>query len=104
MKIFLDDERKIPNGWLGVKTPEQCISWLEKCAKENVVVKKLSLDHDLGLIDPNTLQERTGYDVLVWLENNLWAMPEEVIIHTANPVARRRMNLVLEAIERGNKM
>ena len=103
MKIWLDDERPIPNGWLGVKTPEMCIAIIEIAFHNGETVEILSLDHDLGLIDPDTLQERTGYDVLLWLEKYPKMMPKEVRIHSANPVAQRRMNLALDAIKRRNK-
>lgn len=93
MKLWLDDQRKPPKDWIWVKTPNDCIE-----ALQSFFVDILSLDHDLGIFVDE--KEETGYDVLCWLEQNLVYMPNEVLIHTANPVARRRMELVLSAIER----
>lgn len=100
VKIYLDDIRKPPVGWIGVTNPKDCIEWLELCHKKGTEVKVLSLDHDLGLINPNTLEEETGYDVLCWLEKNTWALPREIRLHTSNPVGRKRMQLVIDAMER----
>ncbi|MGI2080401.1 cyclic-phosphate processing receiver domain-containing protein [Shewanella putrefaciens] len=43
MKIFLDDERLAPTGWLQVRWPDEVISYLAKG-----MVTDISLDHDLG--------------------------------------------------------
>lgn len=95
MKIFLDDERKTPSGYIGVKDPNVCIGLLV-LNKGNVEI--LSLDHDLGIFVGGV--ELTGYDVLLWLEENTEYMPKWIGIHSANPVARKRMHLCLDAIER----
>src|SRR5512132_2943655 len=44
MKVWLDDERSAPAGWVRVRTPEETIELLRSGA-----VEELSLDHDLGL-------------------------------------------------------
>jgi hypothetical protein len=44
VKVWLDDEREAPEGWVHVRTPEEAIELLR--AGE---VEELSLDHDLGL-------------------------------------------------------
>ena len=43
MKVFLDDERKAPEGWVRVRWPEEAIELLQ-----NGQVEEISLDHDLG--------------------------------------------------------
>jgi hypothetical protein len=100
INIYLDDERKPPVGFIGVTTAQECIDWLKLCQEKGTIVTMLSLDHDLGYLNPDTLEEETGYDVLCWLEQNVQAMPENIVLHTANPVGRRRMQIVLDAIER----
>jgi hypothetical protein len=80
-----------------------CIAFLELIARSGDKVEILSLDHDLGLIDPETLEEKTGYDVVLYLEQHPNLMPENVQVHSANPVGRRRMLLALESIERRRK-
>jgi hypothetical protein len=83
MKIFLDDERKAPNGWVRCYRPEEVILLLL-----TTDVEVISLDHDLGEEDCD------GYDVLSWLEEAVFVdnfFPPEILIHTANPAARVRM-------------
>ena len=43
MRVYLDDERKPPEGWQLVKWPDEAIALLEQG-----VVEEISLDHDLG--------------------------------------------------------
>ncbi len=43
MKIYLDDARLTPSGWVGVLWPEEAIRFLELGQ-----VAEISLDHDLG--------------------------------------------------------
>jgi len=69
-------------------------------AKENV--SEISLDHDLG--DWTSTPERTGYDVLTWLECEVHnggyqnrPLPK-IHVHSANPVARKRMEAAITAI------
>ncbi|MCP3728382.1 hypothetical protein M3I53_35625 [Paraburkholderia sp. CNPSo 3272] len=58
MKVFLDDERPTPKGWLRVYWPDEAIRLLE-----SGIVEEISLDHDLGDDDRGT-----GYDVILWIE------------------------------------
>ena len=88
MKLYLDDKREAPVGWVRVDNVKDCITILTKC---NVI--QLSLDHDLGTIDGSN-----GYDVLLWLEQNLWAVPNHILIHSANPPARDRMLAAVKSI------
>lgn len=93
MKIYLDDERPTPPGWVGVKTAEETVRVLRTGR-----VTQLSLDHDLG---PRAVG--TGYDVLVWLEQAVFAgrlRVPKIYIHTANPSARVKMLLAVTSIER----
>lgn len=95
VKLYLDDERNAPSGWKLVKTPKDIINHLKK---HNVT--DLSLDHDLG--DDKNIG--TGYDVLNWIEkevfsNKSFKLPN-ILIHTANPAARKKMELALSSIKR----
>jgi len=58
MRVFLDDERTTPEGWVRVYWPDEAIALLESGA-----VEELSLDHDLG-----DDERGTGYDVVLWIE------------------------------------
>ena len=93
MKVYLDDERKTPEGWVRVFWPEEAIALL-KTGK----VKELSLDHDLG---DDT--HGTGYDVLLWIEKAVFTqgfMPPKIKVHSANTSARKKMDLGIKNIER----
>jgi len=96
IKVWLDDERPEPDGWVRCRTPSEVVRLLETGE-----VTELSLDHDLALITANG--EETGYDVLVWLERQVASghtPPHVMNVHSANPVARRRMLQAIDAIER----
>jgi hypothetical protein len=98
VKVWLDDVREAPNGWIRVKTPEEAIDLLRLGE-----VEEISLDHDLGLATSES--ERTGYDVLAFLEEavatNTWEHPMPVIhIHSANPVGWERMEQAIKSIGR----
>ena len=99
MKLWLDDVRPAPEGWLHLKTPVDVIEHL--CTGD---VEELSLDHDLGLVTSEG-REWTGYDVLTWIEEQLATSPEplhvpRISIHSANSVGRDRMQRALESIGR----
>lgn len=79
-------------------TPEEVIGLLQTGD-----VTEVSLDHDLGLATDE--RERTGYDVLVFIEAALargeCAFPvPQIHIHSANPVAWRRMQQAIDSITR----
>lgn len=82
IKIWLDDLRPSPVGWVWVKTAEDAIRYIMTGQ-----ILKLSLDHDLGA-------KKNGGDVLRWLEEQVFAhnfSPPIVEIHTMNNVARSWM-------------
>ena len=92
MKLYLDDERPTPDGWVGCRWPEDVIQAMKAGGVEEV-----SLDHDLG-----DDARGTGYDVLLWIEAQVaWYgfAPPRIVVHTANPAARRRMLAAVDAIE-----
>ena len=118
MNIWLDDIRNpVAFGRLGykwVKTAQEVIDYLK-----NGQVDKLSLDHDLGACDdcmrpyngdpeewltwhggmamPNCEHIGTGYDVVLWLEQNPDKWPAiKPQVHSANPVGRARMQRVID--------
>jgi len=58
----------------------------------------LLLDHDLNSYVDGV--EKTGYDIIVFLENNPQYMPKEIFLVTANPVGRARMQFVIDSWKR----
>lgn len=92
-RIWLDDERPAPAGWLAVRWPDEAI---ERLRSNNVT--HISLDHDLG-----DDARGTGYDVIIWVEQEMRRSgfrPPVIDIHSANPAARARMAAGVAAIVR----
>ena len=93
MKLYLDDERIPPEGWIHVRWPEEAIEIL-KTGK----VTELSLDHDLG--DDS---HGTGYDVILWIEEAVATggfVAPRITVHSANPSARQKMEAGINSIQR----
>lgn len=93
MRVFLDDVRSAPEGWVRAFWPEEVIHLLS-----TELVTELSLDHDLG-----DDERGTGYDVLHWLEEQVIMRgfrPPSIKVHSANPPARIRMMNAIASIER----
>ena len=99
MKVYLDDERKTPEGWHRTYSAQETIELL-KTGK----VTELSLDHDLAFEHyAGKLDSRTGYAVVAWMENEVRDNPDfempKVQLHTMNPVGREHMAAGLKRIE-----
>jgi len=93
VKVFLDDERQTPPGWIRVWWPDEAIRLLEEGN-----VTEISLDHDLG-----DDARGTGYDVIRWIEEAVAIrgfVPPVIHVHSANSSARERMRLGIESIKR----
>ena len=93
MRVYLDDERQTPAGWVRVFWPDEAIALLEAGG-----VTELSLDHDLG----DDLRG-TGYDVVLWIEEAVALRgfkPPRIVVHSANSSARIKMEAGIAAIER----
>jgi hypothetical protein len=93
MKVFLDDERATPEGWVRVFWPEEVIAHLKSGQ-----VTELSLDHDLG-----DDEHGTGYTVLLWLEEQVAVhgmKPPTIRVHSANSSARLKMEEAIKSINR----
>ena len=81
MKIWVDDIRTPPDGWLWFKTSAETIDFLYRAyfgGSAGLPVEVMSLDHDLGGDD-------TTRPIVLWMcEKEIW--PVEVRVHSANPV------------------
>ena len=96
MKVWLDDVREPEPDWVWVKTPEAAIELLETGE-----VEEISFDHDLGLDEAGG--ERTGYEVLLWVEEAVVLRgfkPPVMTVHSANPPGHDRLLRGIEAIRR----
>ena len=90
VRLWLDDIRLPPAGFLWTRTAERTIALL-KTGK----VTFASLDHDIQL-EPAGADERTGYTVVLWMEeNNIWPV-DGVRVHSSNPPGRVRMEAAIE--------
>ncbi|KVW15373.1 hypothetical protein WK91_18205 [Burkholderia cepacia] len=92
MRVFLDDERATPEGWVRAYWPDEVIALLKTGA-----VAELSLDHDLG-----DDRRGTGYTVLLWIEEQVFVdrfKPPKMIVHSANSSARAKMEAAIRTIE-----
>jgi hypothetical protein len=79
MKLWLDDIRPAPDGWVHVKTATDAYELIK-----TGVVEVASLDHDLG-------EAHTGYDLCKWMaESGIWPKTKPRV-HSANPVGREAM-------------
>lgn len=91
MKVYLDDERTTPNGWIRVYWPSEAIELLKSGQ-----VTMISLDHDLG-----DDERGTGYDVVLWIEEQVALygfVPPKIAVHSANVSARNKMEAGIRAI------
>lgn len=90
MKIWVDDIRQPPDdSWTWCATSEHAISVL-KVVKNwyTSPIEAMSLDHDLGGDD-------TTRPVVIWMiNNNFW--PDEIYVHSANPVGREWLEGMIE--------
>lgn len=81
-KIWVDDLREPPDSsWLWFKDSHEALTWMEsRRASGCNMGTVMSLDHDLG-------GDQTTRPLVLWMcENDVW--PEEVRVHSMNPVGR----------------
>lgn len=98
MKVWLDDVRPAPEGYVWVKTGLDCIDLLINHWDE---IRQVSLDHDLG---DDTV---TGTTVATFIEMRVIAFQDAlsftVAIHSANPVGRKNMEAALRSAKRADE-
>jgi len=91
MKVWLDDERSAPAGWVHVKTPWEAIE-LVKTGQ----VEEISLDNDLGF--ENYVPPNEGHHVAEFIERGAVLGELKFIrcrIHTQNVAAKDRMKAAI---------
>lgn len=96
MKVWHDDVRPPPKGWVWAKTNAEAEILLTRYR-----VEEISIDHDLGLEgldpeDPDTIfragssPNGSGLDLVQWMIENK-RVPAKVSIHSWNPDGARKM-------------
>lgn len=92
LKIYLDDKRSTPDGYIRTFWPSQVATLIEEFE-----IEEISLDHDLGDDDIGT-----GNDVVLYIEekvyfNRQWIVPS-LKTHTDNSSAREKMQRGIKQI------
>lgn len=95
--LWLDDVRPCPFvGWIWAKNYQEAVEVMTK-----YTVIQAQLDHDLSAehylpaTHAGQFVEKTGYDFVMWMEqNNCWPI-QPPIVHSWNPVGARRMAQVI---------
>ena len=95
-KLFVDDMREIPEGWIGARTVSEAISLLA-----NLSVSEVSLDHDIiARADNGSSYQALANETFKGVAYYIAAMPPEfrpkVRIHTANAGAAHSMCDILK--------
>lgn len=101
MKIWLDDIRPAPEGFIWCKSAYEAIGFIQQHWKD---ITEISLDHDLG----DDERFGTGYQVicaieeLCFLEQTIVPIASDfkatIRIHSANPVGIEKMRKGIEKI------
>jgi hypothetical protein len=76
-KLYIDDLRPVPDGWVLAKTSAEAIAMLES----NPAFEAISFDHDLGGDD-------TSRAVVLWLCEHEDKWPNTAYVHSFNPVGK----------------
>lgn len=90
IKIWLDDVRPAPNGYILCKSVNQAISVIEQYEK-TCVIAEVNCDHDLG---DYACDGGDGIKLLDWLAERGTFYP--VLLHTMNPVGRANMQRMID--------
>jgi hypothetical protein len=111
IRLWLDDMRPAPAGWIHVKTDAEARKYLERGD-----VQQASLDHDLGACQscmggmdvsewlaksgmqsmPHCEHFGTGYTLVCWMEETGRWPANKPTVHSANPVGRARMQAAID--------
>ena len=90
MKIWVDDIRPVPDGYIGTKSVNETITLIEKVESEGGEIEVLDLDHDLG---DYANDGGDAIKILDFLVERGTLYP--ISIHTANPVGRANMERMI---------
>ena len=96
LKLWVDDQRPAPHGWVHARTYAEAIRCIREFGPQLIEV---SLDHDLNPAHTSGdyTDCTTGYDVLVYLLRH--GLRPTIHFHTMNPEGLQRMTDLLESGE-----
>lgn len=94
MKLWLDDVRPAPDGWLWSSTAQSAIWYLQ-----SHIITEASLDYDIiwsSADETDWENTQTGFGVVSWMErNNVWPV-DGVKVHSANKAGAARMQAIID--------
>lgn len=90
--LLIDDMRNIERATFTARTYDEGIKALQERVWDILI-----LDHDLGCYDANG-REKTGYDILCWLETHREHLPKSMELISMNPVGRINMMRVIDKL------
>jgi hypothetical protein len=85
MRVYLDDIRKCPEGWVLARNVTEA-----KMLLETGDVTHLSLDFDLGYGEP------TGLDLCRWMKQTGNWPHDAIEIHSSHPLGRQKMRAFIQ--------
>ena len=88
MKIWLDDLRPAPGGYVWCRSVNEAIRFIKSTESE---IELIDCDHDLGVY---AADGGDGIKLLDWLLERNTLYP--VALHTMNPVGRENMRRMLQ--------
>lgn len=90
MKLWVDDVRPAPKGYLWAKSVDSAIAILRIYMDCGIEIELIDLDHDAG----DYANDGGDYiRILDWLERVKISIP--IRIHTMNPVGRENMKAII---------
>ena len=91
MKLWVDDVRKAPDGYMWARTTNDAISIIRIAVESCINVEVIDLDHDSG----DYAWDGGDYiRVLDWMERNKISIP--IRIHSMNPVGVQNMRAIIK--------
>lgn len=91
MKIWVDDVRPAPKGYMNAYTTNIAINIIKLAVENEINIEILDIDHDAG---------EWAYDggdyikILDWMERNQISIP--IRIHSMNPVGVENMRRIIQ--------
>ena len=91
MKIWVDDIRPIPEGYVGTKSVNETIQLIIEAENKGQIIELIDLDHALGCY---AADGGDAIKILDFLAERETYYP--IRIHTANPVGRANMERMIQ--------
>ena len=90
MKIWVDDIRQVPEGYVWTRSVNETIRLIEQAEQDGIQIELIDLDHDLGDYADDG---GDAIKILDYLVENSKFYP--VRLHTANPVGLDNMRRMI---------